>query len=109
MFKRRFKRVKFRCSASGCQKEATLLPKLLVPLRDSGEHTPLGVLARWPLCRKHFAEEIDVQTLVRWYSPTREWEARGWLAEQQLTPDFTRAYVQKVPINSAECEDFHAY
>jgi len=91
-----------KCSWSDCQAVATHLPKICVPALGHAleSHQPLGAILNLPACREH-AKAFDIEELLN-LPVTKFRIVFELLARGKCPPDFDRAYVQPVPLDSEE-------
>jgi hypothetical protein len=97
-----------KCSWSDCQAVATHLPKICVPALGHAleSHQPLGAILNLPACLEH-AKAFDVQEFLNLPAPKGGSTNRilfEILARGKCPPDFDRAYVQPVPLDSEEAQ-----
>lgn len=91
------------CFEEGCECLATYLPKVCVPARGY----PLEVersaqcIVQFPMCWKHI-QEIKMPEFM---TPELEEIFRMMLRNKQ-PPDFARAWVHHLPLDSDEAQDF---
>lgn len=88
-----------RCARRGCDAIATCVPKLLVPAQGHAidTHQPIACLIDLRMCAEHFNTFSLTDALNHDLRDTIRIIARG-----RAPPDFARAIVSRVDLNSEE-------
>lgn len=96
--------VRPRCRRAGCTAWATWVPKLNIPARGWAidSHRPVTVIMNLEVCMAHFDAERMLADLL---TP----DLKALIREQlvgRVPPDFDRAWISKVPVDSDEYRQF---
>lgn len=99
-----------KCDWQGCDAEATHNPKIMVPATGHAidTHQPLSAMFTLKCCLEH-CKQFDVQGFLNQPSPKGHHTNKiifEMLARGRTAPDFERAFVQPVPMDSDEAKTF---
>jgi len=93
------------CHEVGCNRQARIVPLLLVPARGwpLALHRPSRMIFNLPLCRDHF-KAMNVADLVN--DDNKQAAIEAFTAGKIAHPDFDRARLESLAIDSAEFAEF---
>lgn len=95
-----------KCQWDGCDKEATHHPKVCVPATNKylPDHAPIPCVVSLQACEEH-ALQYNVTQFLDAETPNGKFKNRDvfiLLARGRADPDFTRAYVEAIPIGQED-------
>lgn len=95
-----------KCMHADCPNEATCAPKLMVPATDYAleVHQPLGLTLGVTLCDDHIGTVDAAEIVAKNPAITKIFEI---MARGKQPPDFARAYIQKIGLDSDEFKTLH--
>lgn len=94
------------CAHTGCGRPATHAPKICVPATGwpIDLHQPLSAILMLKVCRQHVAEAFHPTENFKPGSPLRT--VFEVLARGKVPPDFARAFVTPIRLDSDEFQSF---
>ena len=100
------------CDWKGCQNEATHFPQIMVPARGVpiDTHQPLSMLIGLHCCLKH-CRKFDVKSFLSTVGPdglNTAMVSMQLLAAGRAAPDFKRAFVIPVSMESSAAKQFES-
>lgn len=103
------------CIREGCTAKATVAPRLNVPAQGwpIDMHRPMTAIVGMPLCEEHFKDVANLEGLkaalgneIKGGDDLMGLIQATLLAAGKLPPDFDRAWVTRLSINSEEYKSF---